>query len=124
MTKKIFPDDFAAMLVHRAGEKYRPSNGTEGDCFFSHWCSKCARDKHMSEGVAFEDCLDGEDGDLCEIIGKTFLHDVEDQEYPVEWQYGKDGQPCCTAFVPKGQPIPQDRCKHTVDMFEHNGDAA
>jgi len=30
---------------------------------------------------------------------------------------GKNG-PCCTAFVPKGEPVPPARCAKTVDMFE------
>lgn len=105
------------MNTERAGEKYRPSNCTEGDCFFAAWCSKCARDNLLREDTAFEQCLDGDEGDLCEIIGKTFEHDVSDPVYPVEWQYGKDGQPCCTAFILKGEPIPAPRCQHTVDMF-------
>lgn len=118
MATRIYPDDFAAMLVHRAGEKYRPSNGTEGDFFFAGWCTKCARDKHLREDTAFEDTFEGGDDDLCEILGRTFVYNVEDSEYPKEWQYGKDGQPCCTAFIPKGEPIPVPRCTLTVDMFE------
>ncbi len=105
MNQGIHPAGLAEMNIHRAGQKYRPSNGTEGDCFFSHWCWKCARDNP-------------EEDERCEIIGMTFAHDVDEPEYPIEWQYGKDGQPCCTAFVPKGQPVPPDRCPHTVDMFE------
>jgi hypothetical protein len=115
MSKKIYPADFAAMLVKCAGEKYRPSNGTEGDLFFASWCAECERDKVLCNQIDFDDAPDG---DLCPIIGLSFLHNVEDAEYPQEWQYGKDGQPCCTAFVAKGQPIPPERCKHTVDMFE------
>lgn len=30
----IYPDSFAKMLLERAGQKYQPSNGTEGECFF------------------------------------------------------------------------------------------
>lgn len=31
---------------------------------------------------------------------ETFMpFDVADDEYPKEWIYGQDGQPCCTAFV-------------------------
>ena len=115
MTKKIYPDDYAAMLAPRAGEKWRPSNGTEGDYFFSRWCCQCERDKSLSSDKDFDDC---DEGERCEIINRTFLHDVDHPEYPVEWQYGKDGQPCCIAFCAKGQPIPTERCKLTVDMFE------
>jgi len=120
MTHGIYPKDYAAMLVKHAGEKWRPSNGTEGDVFFSAWCSKCERDNVFFNGREFDDATDGDL--VCEIIGLTFAHDVKDAEYPSEWQYDKDGQPCCTAFVEKGKPIPPERCKHTVDMF--NGGAA
>jgi hypothetical protein len=101
MTHGIYPKDYAAILVKRAGEKWRPCNGTEGDLFIAAHCMKCM-----------------EDGDNCEILHLTFAHDVEDAEYPAEWQYGVDGQPTCTAFRPEdGEPVTQVRCAHTVDMF-------
>ena len=114
MTTAIYPHSLADMLKHRAGEKYRPSNGTEGECFFAAWCFNCQRDKAMREGVDIEEC---DDNERCDIIANTFAYDVEDPEYPVEWQYGKDGQPCCTAFVQAGDPIPAPRCEHTQDLF-------
>lgn len=102
MTHGIYPNDYAAMLMKRAGEKWRPSNGTEGNLFIAAHCMKCM-----------------EDGDNCEILGLTFAHDVEDAEYPAEWQYGKDGQPTCTAFrLIDEEDITVDRCKHTADMFD------
>ena len=65
-------------------EKYRPSNGTEGEMFMEKFCYRCIH----------------EDGDenLCNILSSTFWHDVDDKESPPEWQYGKDGQPLCTKF--------------------------
>lgn len=39
-----------------------------------------------------------------------------DAEYPAEWQYDKTGQPCCTAFVPAGEPIPTPLCPHTMAL--------
>lgn len=110
----IYPADFAAMTASRAGQKYRPSNGTEGECFIESWCGQCARDKAMRESADFDDC---DDNEVCEIIGRTFAHDIDDPEYPIEWQYGKDGQPRCTAFVPDGQSIPLPMDEQTVDMF-------
>lgn len=107
MTYGIYPDRLAEMLKARAGEKYRPSNGTEGDCFFAAWCRNCQRDKAMREG--------------CDIIANTMCHDIEDEQYPQEWQIGADGQPCCTAFVPDGQPLPIPRCTMTQDMFGEAG---
>ena len=38
MSQAIYTDTLARLLVKRAGEKYRPSNGTEGECFFAAWC--------------------------------------------------------------------------------------
>lgn len=111
---KIYPADFAAITAKCAGKKYQPSNGTEGELFISGWCGECARDKAAREGEPLEEC---DDNEVCDIIGRTFAHDVNDPEYPVEWQYGKDGQPCCTAFVPAGQPIPPTKDEFTVDMF-------
>lgn len=94
-------------------EKYRPSSGTEGMAFFSQWCERCARDKHMSEGKPFEECADDE---VCSIIGDTFAYKVDDPKYPVEWIVDADG-PKCTAFVPAGSDVPRSRCEKTVDMF-------
>src|SRR5690348_9141088 len=110
----IYPDSFAEMLKERAGEKYRPSNGTEGELFMEAWCRNCARDKAMNEGKDFDEC---DDNELCQIIADTFHYRVDDSRYPKEWKYGKDGQPCCTAFVPTDQPVPAPRCQKTTDMF-------
>lgn len=114
MTRPIYPETLAAMLVKRAGEKYRPSNGTEGECFFAAWCCHCQRDKAMREGLDVNEC---DDSERCEIIANTFAYEIEDPEYPIEWQYGKDGQPCCTAFIEAGQPIPEPRCTQTMELF-------
>lgn len=115
MRQAIYPPSMADMMKARAGEKYQPSNGTEGDSFFWAWCRHCQRDKAMHEGVDFDDC---DDNELCGIIADTMAFNVEDEKYPKEWRYGKDGQPCCTAFVPAGDPILPPRCDRTVDMFE------
>jgi hypothetical protein len=114
MTHKIYPDEYAASLIPHAGEKWRPSNGSDGDVFMSMNCHKCAFGEFIRQGMYFDDA---EENERCEIVGKTFLCDVYDDEYPSEWQIGKDGQPTCTAFHPEGIPIPPERCKHTVDMF-------
>lgn len=114
MTQAIFPKTLAELHARRSGEKYRPSNGTEGDCFFAAWCRRCARDAAMREGADIDQC---DDNERCEIIGNSMAFDIGDPEYPVEWQYGKDGQPCCTAFVHAGDPVPAPRCAHTQDLF-------
>lgn len=114
MSPRIFVEQHAEALKERAGEKYRPSNGTEGDFFFDAWCRNCQRDKAMREGIDVFDC---DDDERCEIIALTFALDVDDKDYPHQWQYGKDGQPCCTAFVPAGEPLPLPRCTKTADIF-------
>lgn len=68
----------------------------------------------MREGADY-DAL--KDDDVCHIPAATMAFDVEDDEYPKAWQYGIDGQPCCTAFVPEGSPVPPPRCDSTADMF-------
>ena len=83
-------------------EKYRPSNGTEGDIFMQNWCCHCARDKVLSEGLDFDEC----DGDqICNIIANTMAFDIDDVAYPVEWVY-KNKQPVCSAFIQAGHPVP------------------
>lgn len=85
-------------------QKYRPSNAGEGEAFMSQFCHQCARD-------------DGGIGErVCEIIGDTMAYDVTDTEYPSAWIVRGNGFPCCTAFVPKDQPIPA-RDNATEDMF-------
>ena len=92
---------------------YQPSNATEGDWFFGRWCSKCARDKAMREGIPIEEC---DDNERCDIIPRTMLFNPDDEEYPQEWRYDGD-RPVCTAFVPAGEPIPPPRCEKTLDLL-------
>ncbi|TAA18213.1 hypothetical protein EA658_13780 [Pseudoxanthomonas winnipegensis] len=91
-------------------QKYRPSNGTEGEGFICEFCGNCARSDH-AQPDADDDSLLG-----CEITGRTMLYDVEDPEYPAEWIW--DGlEPRCTAYVQIGEPLATERCRHTADMF-------
>ena len=106
MPHGIYPDDHAAVLKESAGEKFRPSNGTEGELFIDSWCFECQRDTNQD----------------CPIVAATFAFDVTDPEYPSEWQYGPDGQPRCTAFIPIGDPLPTPRCERTEDMFDQSKD--
>lgn len=111
---KIYPADWAALCAERVGQPYQPSNGTEGECFISSWCGECQRDKSMREGAPIEEC---DDDELCDIIARSFAYSPGDEQYPKEWQYDKDGQPCCTAFIPVGDPIPPPPDTLTKDMF-------
>lgn len=114
MNKAIYTPSFAAMLVKRAGEKYRPSNGTEGQLFMDAFCRRCQRDGAMRSGDPVEDC---DDEQRCDILGLTMIYQADEPEYPSAWQYGKDGQPCCTSFIEAGEPIPEPRCTSTLELF-------
>lgn len=105
----MFSPDLAKLHVEHAGQRYEPSNGTEGDFFMDKWCRTCQRDRAMREGLDIDDC---DDNELCPIVAASYRGEAE------EWVYGKDGQPMCTAYVPAGDQIPAPRCVHTVDMFE------
>ena len=96
-------------------ERYRPSNGTEGECFHGAWCNNCARDALLNGSKELEEC---DDGDLCEIVARAMTHSEDDPNYPEEWTYDESGNPCCTAFVPIGEPLPTGRCVKTKDIFE------
>ena len=78
-------------------EPYRPSNGTDGDAFMSAWCSRCARDKPMSEGKDYDEC---DASEVCPILARAFVCQV------AEWVYDTTGAPVCAAFIPVGQPVP------------------
>lgn len=105
----MYTEEFANRLKEHAGEQWEPSNGTEGELFIAAWCCNCAMDKAMREGADFDEC---DDDEKCEIIGASFRGEA------AEWQYDRNGQPCCTAFVPAGETIPAPRCTQTADMFE------
>lgn len=67
--------------------RYRPSNGTEGHIFTDKFCMNCINCDPNPEGST-----------QCEILCRTLVYDVDDKEYPDEWQY-VDGVPTCTAWV-------------------------
>ena len=94
------------------GERYQPCNGSEGEYFISMWCEECARDKVMNGTATQEEADKDPEGCYCMILNASFQEEGAD-----EWVIDENGQPCCTQFVPLGQPIP-NRCKHTPDMFD------
>ncbi|QDJ52843.1 hypothetical protein [Bordetella hinzii] len=109
--RPILPAAHAALNAERAGRPYQPSNGTEGEFFFEAWCRGCARDRAMRDDI--KECDDDEG---CNLIARSMAFKPGDAEYPAEWQYDKAGQPCCTAFVPAGEPIPTPPCLHTMAL--------
>jgi len=74
-----------------SNKKYRPSNGTEGMLFISDFCENCIHEKFMHT----QDHNDKQ----CDILDRSFLHEVDEPEYPSEWTYDEDGSPTCTAHV-------------------------
>lgn len=95
-------------------ERYQPSNGTEGCCFYDKWCSNCQRDKPMSEGKDYDEC---DESEVCSIIADTLALSVEDAGYPPEWTYDANGEPCCTKFLSVDAEPERKRCEFTQDMF-------
>ena len=77
--------------------KFRPSNATMGDSFINNWCASCARDKVVNGQVDLDAA--GET-DYCQILLDTHMFEVDEPGYPEQWQYGPDGYPRCTAFIP------------------------
>lgn len=68
-------------------EKYRPSNGTEGEIFMDNHCMQCIH------------CDPDPDGEKqCEILARALCYDTKDEEYPEEWVY-KNDEPTCTKWV-------------------------
>lgn len=94
--------------------QYRPSNGTEGAAFIEKWCGTCARDKVCSEGKDIDECTDDE---LCDILAKTFVFELDNPNYPGEWVYDQHGRPYCMAWISAGEQVPI-RCNKTADMFD------
>lgn len=76
---------------------YRPANGSEGDCFTSHFCDRCIHDRAARQG----DYANG-----CEIYLRSMAFDINDPEYPTEW-VTIDGEPTCTAFMEDGGDEPE-----------------
>jgi len=73
----------------RAGEPYRPSNGSEGMHFEAHFCNRCTKEGNDERGY-------------CEIASAVFCREISDPAYPAEWKYADDGSgPTCTAFERK-----------------------
>ena len=67
--------------------KYQPSNGTEGMIFTDQYCMQC---KH---------CDPNPEGEKqCDILLRTLVHDINDEEYPSEWTYSEKDVPVCTKW--------------------------
>ena len=100
--------DYVPMTGPLTGERYMPSNGTEGLGFLNDWCSRCERDKELNCTKDNEDC--GDD-DWCPILAASYRDEA------VEWRELEDGSTKCMAFVPMGHAIPPPRCEQTRELF-------
>ena len=103
--RPVPPGSYVARCISVIDLGTQVSNGKFGE--------KAAHKARLSWEVFGDD----DDGQRCEINGLTMIYQVGEAEYPTEWQHGKDGQPCCTAFIPAGDPIPTPRCTKTLELF-------
>lgn len=71
-------------------KKYRPSNSTEGMGFIDHYCCNCIHGKYEHTGDTNDN--------PCEILIRSFFLDINDKDYPEEWQYNENNEPVCTAW--------------------------
>jgi len=70
--------------------KYQPSNGTEGMIFTEQYCEQCLHEKWMH--------TQNDDDLKCEILSDSMVYDINDKEYPSEWQYNEKDEPICTKW--------------------------
>jgi len=71
----------------KAGQPYRPSNGTEGTMFEEMFCGQCIHDE-------------GPHG--CPLAALANAFDLDDAEFPRDkWVHDENGSPKCTDFEPK-----------------------
>ena len=86
------------------GITYRPGSAFAHDAFFDAWCASCR-------------WWDQEDG--CPISCAAMAHEIDDDEYPLEW-CRVDNRPTCTEYhhCDDDQEAATPRCLKTPDMFE------
>lgn len=91
------------------GQQFTPSNSGEGCLILEDYCTLCARDRAMREGMDVADC---DDDELCEIIAAAFRGQA------AEWRELDTGELVCIAYVEMGEPVPAARYAYTIDLFE------
>jgi hypothetical protein len=70
------------------GEKYRPSNGTEGMGFEEKFCLQCIHCDPNPSGKK-----------QCKIWFMALNYETNEPEYPTEWTYDEKGKPTCTNWT-------------------------
>lgn len=68
-------------------EKYRPSNGSEGEWFVEEYCMQCLHCDPDPCGPK-----------QCEILCATLVFGVDEPGYPKEWTYNEKNEPICTKW--------------------------
>ena len=68
--------------MSKPGEKYCPSNGTEGEYFMEKFCYHCIHDNG--------------DKVICPILMASMSYYPSDPKFPKEWIYDGLGNPTCT----------------------------
>ena len=99
-------------MTQEAAWIFRPANSDEGRRFETQFCDRCERDAAWRAD-------EGNDG--CPIHSRALALPITDPCYPTEWRHADD-KPTCTAFVPEGQPTPEqvarDRERYEAAMAE------
>ena len=72
-------------ITHTPGDKYQPSNGSEGSAFESMFCNKCTKEDELHQI-------------FCDVHTAALILMPDEPDYPKEWVYAEDGYPTCTAF--------------------------
>jgi len=80
-----FEGEFIRWFGRPTEERYRPSNGTDLDCFVGEWCEQC---RHYQ----------GNGAEPCDVLGRVLFHNIGEPEYPREWAYTERKERVCTAF--------------------------
>lgn len=72
---------------------YRPSSGTEGECFMFKWCDKCRYDQAHRINENEPGCL---------ILVKSMAFDIDHPDYPKDWvQDDSTRVEKCLSFQPE-----------------------
>jgi hypothetical protein len=102
----------------KPGEPYRPSNGTDGECFMAAYCYAGCRHFRKVPSLESHGCHKG-------IDLRAMAFATDDPGYPREWTYDATGKPTCTAF--DDSPSAPRRChkpaKGQASMFSWTYDA-
>lgn len=107
-------DPATLTLTERTNWNFVPSNGTDGDIFYSENCERCIRERPIREDYDRALAM----GLGCDIYLRSMAFKIGDPQYPTEWTYKPDGVPKCTAFEKDvGEPKQEARCPLTIEMF-------